>query len=389
MYFVGIDISKYKHNCFIFSLDGEIIEDNLIITNDVSGFSTLAEILKKLRKKGEIRIGFEATGHYCINLKLFLEKNHHSFMELNPLLIKQFNNAQTLRRTKTDSIDCQAIAKYMTTIEYKPYPTGFYHMYSLKSLTRLRESMIRQRSKYMVQITNVLDHIFPEYKPFFSNRFSVTSLYILEKYRTVTAIANMNVKSYEHLHSLSRGHFSMEKFFELKKLAKNTIGESNEIFDLELDMLLDLYQTVSTKIDRIDNEISEIMSVLKPQTMTIKGVGCISAASIIAEFGDINRFKGPAQMLSFAGLEPGYYQSGIEEYEGHMVKRGSPHLRCAILNVCLPLTQHNPIFAEYYHKKREEGKPHRVALSHVAKKLIRVIYTLETRNIPYNEILLK
>ena len=170
-----------------------------------------------MKKSGEIRIGFEATGHYCINLKLFLEKNHHSFMELNPLLIKQFVNAQTLRRTKTDSIDCQVIAKYMTTIEYKPYPTGFYHMYSLKSLTRLRDSLIRQRSKYMVQITNVLDHIFPEFKPFFSNRFSATSLYILEKYRTVTAIANMNVKSYEHLHSLSRGHFGMDKFFELKK----------------------------------------------------------------------------------------------------------------------------------------------------------------------------
>ena len=385
MYFVGIDISKYKHNCCIFSSDGEILYENLIIANDANGFETLLAILRKMKKSGEIRIGFEATGHYCINLKLFLEKNHHSFMELNPLLIKQFVNAQTLRRTKTDSIDCQVIAKYMTTIEYKPYPTGFYHMYSLKSLTRLRDSLIRQRSKYMVQITNVLDHIFPEFKPFFSNRFSATSLYILEKYRTVTAIANMNVKSYEHLHSLSRGHFGMDKFFELKKLAKNTVGETNEIFELELDMLLDLYKTISAKIEQIEVEIKDIMSVLKPQTMTIKGVGCISAASIIAEFGDINKFKGPAQMLSFAGLEPGFYQSGTAEYEGHMVKRGSPYLRCTILNVCLPLTQHNPVFAEYYHKKRDEGKPHRVALSHVAKKLIRVIYTLETKNIPYNE----
>lgn len=389
MYFIGIDISKYKHNCFIFSSDGEIIEDNLIIENNTIGFNHLLSILNKLKQSQEIRIGFEATGHYCINLKLFLEKNHHSFMELNPLLIKQFINAQTLRRTKTDSIDCQAIARYMTTIEYKPYPTGFYHMYSLKSLTRLRDSLIRQRSRYMIQITNVLDHIFPEYKPFFSNRFSVTSIYILDKYRTVSAIANMNVKSYEHLHSLSRGRFSMDKFFELKKLAKNTIGESNEIFELELDMLLDLYHTISSKIDKIEEKICEIMSVLKPQTMTIKGIGCISAACIIAEFGDITRFKGPAQMLSFAGLEPGYYQSGISEYEGHMVKRGSPHLRCAILNVCLPLTQHNPVFAEYYHKKRDEGKPHRVALSHVAKKLIRVIYTLETKKISYNQELLK
>ena len=389
MYFVGIDISKYKHNCFIFSSDGEIIENNLIIQNNAAGFESLLSILQKLKKFDEIRIGFEATSHYCINLKLFLEKNHHSFMELNPLLIKQFINAQTLRRTKTDSIDCQIIAKYMTTIEYKPYPTGFYHMYSLKSLTRLRDSLVRQRSKYMVQMTNILDHIFPEYKQFFANRFSTTAIYILDKYRTVAAIANMNIKSYEHLYSLSRGRFSMDKFFQLKKLAKETIGETNEIFELELDMILDLYHNVDSKIEETEGKITEIMNVLNPPTMTIRGIGCISAACIIAEFGNISRFKGPSQMLSFAGLEPGYFQSGISEYEGHMVKRGSSHLRCAIMNVCLPLTQFNPVFAEYYYKKRDEGKPHRVALSHVAKKLIRVIYTLETRKIPYEESLLR
>ena len=181
----------------------------------------------------------------------------------------------------------------------------------------------------------------------------------------------------------------MDKFFQLKQLAKETIGETNEIFELELDMILDLYHNIDSKIEETEGKIAEIMDVLNPPTMTIKGVGCISAACIIAEFGNISRFRGPGQMLSFAGLEPGYYQSGLSEYEGHMVKRGSPHLRCAILNVCLPLTQFNPVFAEYYHKKRDEGKPHRVALSHVAKKLIRVIYTLETRKIPYEDNLLR
>ena len=118
--------------------------------------------------------------------------------------------------------------------------------------------------------------------------------------------------------------------------------------------------------------------------MTIPGVGVLSAAVILSEYGDISKFKSPAQMLSFAGLEPGYYQSGQSEYTGHMVKRGSSHLRCAIMNCCLPLIQFNMVFAEFYAKKRGEGKPHRVALSHVAKKLIRVIYALETTNQPFD-----
>lgn len=57
------------------------------------------------------------------------------------------------------------------TVEYKPHSKGFYHAYSLKSLTRLRDRLIRQRSFYLVKITNVLDHTFPEFKPFSMNDF--------------------------------------------------------------------------------------------------------------------------------------------------------------------------------------------------------------------------
>lgn len=384
MIYVGIDVSKYKHDCCIVSSDGEIIESDMIVTNDADGFTLLESRLSNLAREDSIKIGFEATGHYCINLKLFLEKNHHSFMELNPLLLKQFIKSHSLRRTKTDSIDCQVIARYLMTVEYKPYPTEFYHMYCLKSLTRMREKMIRQRSRYLVQMTNVLDHMFPEFKPFFNGRFSEASLYLLEKYGTPEAISRITLKTYNKIHDLTRGRFNLEKYHTLKRLAKNTIGESNKVYELELKTLLELYRFVNVRIQRFDKEISQYMSVLNPMILTIPGIGMTSAACIIAEYGDISRFSGSAAMLSFAGMEPGYYQSGTSEYEGHMVKRGSSYLRCAIYNVCLPLVNSNPVFSEYYHKKREEGKPYKVAISHVAKKLIRVIYALETQHIPYD-----
>lgn len=75
MYFVGIDISKYKHDCFITTESGEFVINSFTIKNDNDGFMELLSVLKSLDAPEEIRIGFEATAHYALNLKLFLEKN--------------------------------------------------------------------------------------------------------------------------------------------------------------------------------------------------------------------------------------------------------------------------------------------------------------------------
>ena len=106
MYFVGIDISKYKHDCFACTERGEVIVSNLSFQNTNEGFEQLLNLLKSFDNSKEIRIGFEATGHYGKNLKLFLEKNNYSFMEFNPKLVKEFISGQTLRKTKTDKKRC-------------------------------------------------------------------------------------------------------------------------------------------------------------------------------------------------------------------------------------------------------------------------------------------
>ena len=155
MYFVGIDISKYKHDCFIMTETGDVISNSFSFSNNQDGFQTLLTVLNSLDVQEEIRIGFEATAHYALNLKLFLEKAHYSFMESNPALISKFIHAQTLRRTKNDALDSHSIARFLMSVDYKPYPVGFYHTYSLKSLTRLRDTLVKQRSFYIVKITNV------------------------------------------------------------------------------------------------------------------------------------------------------------------------------------------------------------------------------------------
>ena len=387
MYYIGIDISKYKHDCAVIDDLGDIVAPSWSFTNDCEGFSLFKQLLDNL--EGEKRIGFESTGHYGQNLKLFLESNNFTFMEFNPLLISRFVRSKSLRKTKTDSIDALSIARYVMTVEYKPYPPSFYHLDKLKSLTRFRDSLVRQRSRQLVELTNVLDKVFPEFKPFFKGRFSATALYILAHYQTPEKIANMNAGSYEPLRKLSRGRFFMSDFVQLKALAKNTVGVSIDYLLDQMNTLLEIYTQMDSRVDELDAQIKECVRGIDPPILSLPGIGELSAAVILSEFGDFSKFDSPSKMLSFAGLEPGYYQSGQSEHTGHMVKHGSSQLRYALMNCCLPLVPNEPTFAEYYAKKRAEGKPHRVAMTHVAKKLLRVIYTLQTKDILYDPSLLR
>ena len=384
MYFIGIDISKYKHDCCIISAADQKVVSKVTIKNNKSGFNELLTIINSLSNPEDIRIGFESTAHYALNLELFLENSLLTFMEVNPVLISEYKKSKTLRRTKTDSVDCESIARWLMTVEYKPHSKGFYHAYSLKSLTRLRDKLIRQRSFYLVKITNVLDHTFPEFKPFFNERLSKTALYLLENYGSAEKMARMNSASYEKLRSLSRGKFSPQQFLQLKELAANTVGVNNSIFDVELNSLLSLYKSLVKEIDTIEKEINKLIEEVHPHYMSIPGIGPLSAAVIYSEYGDISNFSNPGQMLAFAGIEPGINDSGTESHGGRMVKRGSSQLRYTLINCCLPLIRFDMTFATYYAKKRREGKPHRVAITHVAKKLIRVIYALERQDTDFN-----
>lgn len=386
MIYVGIDISKYKHDCFICSNTGEVIVENLSFENNQKGFQQFADLLKPY-DNSNVHIGLEATGHYGLNLKLFLEKNNYSFMEFNPLLIKEFAKSLSLRKTKTDKVDATIICQKLMSVPYKPNSKLFYHSYSIKSLSRLRETLVKQRSKYLVQMTNILDILFPEFKPFFSNHLSGTAIFILNKYKTTNKIANM--KDFDTIKSKSKGRFSYAKFIKLKDLAKNTVGEFNENFEFELQIILNLYNEINSKIDSIDKQLSTIIKDLNSPTLSIPGIGVISCASIISEFGDISKFNNPGQMLSFAGLEPGVIQSGTIDIKGKMVKRGSGYLRHSLMNVAMVVICNNRTFYNYYYKKRSEGKCHRVALSHVCKKLIRVIYALETKQLSFDPSLIK
>lgn len=390
MYFIGIDISKYKHDCFIMDDNGQVIRDSFSFDNSQEGFNILLDVLKSLDCSQIIKIGLEATGHYGNNLKLFLNDNGYSFMEFNPLLVKRFASSHTLRRTKTDKCDAAIIASAVAdpTIEYKPYRFSSYHIQELKSLTRERESMIRQRSLQLVHMTNILDKIFPEYKGFFNNCLQGTALYILEKFKSPSRIAKLSNHDIDMIHNFSR-KIPSSKLVKLKELARNTVGNETKYSISLLQSILNVYKSIDDEVSNLESQINEIMNQYNSPIASIPGISKISAGALIGEFEDISRFDNSNQLVAFCGVEPSRNQSGTMDFQGHMVKHGSGHIRYVLFNVAQTVIIHNPTFYEYYHKKRNEGKCHRVALSHVVKKLIRVIFKLEKDNLMFNSDLLR
>ena len=269
---------------------------------------------------------------------------------------------------------------------YKPNSNLLYNIYTLKSLCRSKKQLIKERSKFYVLLTNELDLTFSELKPFFYNNFSATLLYILDKYINAEHISLM--RDFETNSKKSCGRFSYAKFVSLKELAKNSVGHHDKNTDLLISTYVSIIQNFNDKIDPIDKQISTIIKELNPRMTCIPGLGEISAATILSEYEDIKNFSSSNKMLAFAGLEPSIIQSGTIENNGKMVK-GSSYLRYSIMNTAIIILRYSPTFYDYYHKKCSEGKCHRVTLSHVCKKLLRVIYTLEKNNMDFNPSLLR
>ena len=143
---------------------------------------------------------------------------------------------------------------------------------------------------------------------------------------------------------------------------------------LELKHTLKLMDELDSEINEIEQVIKGIMDQIHSPVLTIPGISYRMGAMILAEIGDFSRFDSPDKILAYAGLSPSTYQSGqLESSYSHMEKRGSRYLRYALFNAAKFVCHWDPNFAAYLAKKRAEGKHYNVAVSHAAKKLVRVI----------------
>ncbi|HAN10224.1 MAG TPA: IS110 family transposase [Clostridiales bacterium] len=381
MIFVGIDVAKSKHDCCIISSDGEVLSNSLRIQNSKEGFDLLfSSIVSSLPSNdfSKVKIGLESTGHYSINITNYLLSKGFQVTTLNPLSTNLFRKAHTLRKTKTDKTDALVIASMLFTDESKSYSPVLYQIQELKSLTRHRHRLIGYRSKLKVSVTRLIDIIFPELPNYVWSIHQNSSYKLLLEFPTTEDLRNAHLTKLTNLlSSSSNGKYGKDKALILKNLAVSSIGSSNRSLAFELRQTIRLIQSVQAEIDELDKQIKLVVDELDSPLMSIPGVSYTLASIIIAEIGDINRFDTPAKLLAFAGMEPSTYQSGnYNASKTPMVKRGSTYLRWAVMQASRLVAIRDTTFNLYLKKKRSEGKHYLVAINHVGKKLMRVMYYL-------------
>lgn len=387
MFLLGIDIAKLNHvaSC-IDSSTNEVIFSNFKFKNDFKGFSALLDKIKSLDVKNLI-IGLESTSHYGENLINFLFKQHFKVALINPLQTSHLRKAN-IRDAKNDRLDSLNIARSLIFGKLNFVSEKNIDCFSLKKLTRFRSNLIKQRSKAKIQLTSLLDLLFPELQYLFKSKIHSKTIYtLLKKYPSADEIAALKDDEISNLlYASSKGHFKREKSIELKSLAKTTVGIKDTSVSLHVIQLIELIELFDRQIKDIVTKITDTVNKLDTKLLSVPGINIIACAIILGETNNFDNFSNATKLLAFAGLDPKIRQSGnFSATSCRMSKKGSPYLRYALIFTAWNTVRHSEKFNKYYCLKRSQSKSHYNALGHVAHKLVRVIFTLIKKDISYQE----
>ena len=386
MYIVGIDIGKNHHEASIVSPEGKQIGHSLRFATTHKGADSLMSFIFKNICNSPCVFGMEATGHYWYPIYSFLKAKGYTIYVINPIQSDSLRKMY-IRQTKNDSIDSFLIAEVIRFGQFTTTSMADENILSMRQLCRYRDSVISSRTEIKLRISTIMEQIFPEYEKQFSSLWLSTSMGILEKYLTPENIENAPIDElFEIIKDKSHNKLTIQKAISIKEAAADTFGIkiAQDAFSFQLKQLIDRMNFLDKQIEALDIEIMKYYEQFDCYLHTIPGIGIIGAATILAEIGDISRFKNSSALVAFAGIDPTVRQSGeFNSTHNHMSKRGSPYLRHAIFLAATTCSFHNSPLNAYYKKKRDQGKHHLTATGAVARKLTTVIYAVLQDGKPY------
>ena len=386
MYIVGIDIGKNHHEASIVSPEGKQIGHSLRFATTHKGADSLMSFIFNNIGNSSCIFGMEATGHYWYPIYSFLKARGYTIYVINPIQSDSLRKMY-IRQTKNDSIDSFLIAEVIRFGQFTTTSMADENILAMRQLCRYRDSVISSRTEIKLRISTIMEQIFPEYEKQFSSLWLSTSMGILEKYLTPENIENAPIDElFEIIKDKSHNRLTMKKAISIREAAADTFGIkiAQDAFSFQLKQLIDRMNFLDKQIEALDCQILEYYEKFDCYLHTIPGIGIIGAATILAEIGDISRFKNSSSLIAFAGIDPTVRQSGeFNSTHNHMSKRGSPYLRHAIFLAATTCSFHNSPLNAYYKKKRDQGKHHLTATGAVARKLTTVIYAVLRDSKPY------
>jgi transposase len=406
---VGLDISKGESQVQAFVDKGKPFRKSFKVSHTLEGFGLLVEFLELVQKETGMKppVILEATGHYQTPVVHYLEERGYLLIIINPLISYKAKSS-SLRKVKTDAVDAYHLCELFYKEELEPYKKRGVQLLNLRNLTRQHENITGVMIQTKLQFQAILDQVFPEYRGVFGDLYSVVSLLTLKEFPSSEDILEapdetLSIRIKELCKSRSI-RWANEKALQLKEAAarnpfEKTVYQSHILsLGMYINIILQYKEHLSTlesEIDALAKEVEEY-NIIK----SIPGIGEKIAATIISEIGEIDRFTDPKKLVAFAGVDPSVFESGkFTATKNRITKRGSSRLRhalymavrCAIRDCRKSkssdeIIPRNKKLREFYDKKREEGKPFKVAVIACVNKLLHWIFALLRNRTTFQDI---
>lgn len=388
MYAVGIDISKGKSTIAIISIDGEVIENPFEISHTQDGINTFVKKIENYKKE-DVKILMEATGHYHLPLLNYLIKNNYFVCVENALVIKKYCDID-LRKVKNDKKDSLKLATYCCEKWYKlkRYEPDNDIRSNLRLLSREYSEYINIQTRLKIKLTNLIDKTFPGIKEIVDaeNRYQLL-LEIYEKYPYPDLVLNVDKNTFiNDIDTIAKnlghriGKTVGENIYDLSPTIITSFSSNDSIKLTITGCIAILKETLKItndliiKMDKLAEDLKEYEVVKQ-----MKGVGLKTRSRLIAEIGDITRFKNANALIAFCGIDTPPYQSGIfNATNRHISKRGNKYLRKVGYEIIKSIKSSKPktdnAVYQFILKKENEGKPKKVAKIAGLNKFLRIYY---------------
>ncbi|MBM3158120.1 MAG: IS110 family transposase [Chloroflexi bacterium] len=383
MLLVGVDVAKRSHEACVMDASGHTV-DQLKFPSSRTGADELVSILRKLDSSATIAL--EASGQYWQGLYHHLVAQGFPVVVANPLQTDAYRSTG-VRKVKNDRRDAFVIADFLRIGRVQAnYIPGEIIM-QLRELTRYRMDLEDQIGDAKRRILTVLDRVFPEYAGLFSDAFIASSRALLKEAVSAADFAAFDLEELARLlRRASRGRLGREKAEELQEKAADSLGLAflSTTAKVKISSLLEQVELLERQVKEIETAITRLMEQESQYLTSIKGIGPVLAATLLAEIGDIHRFSSLENLVAYAGIDPTVFESG--EFTGrrqHMSKRGSPYLRRALWLAAHSTRRWNTDLDSYFQRKLAEGKPYKVAMGALCRKLLARVYVVLKENRPY------
>lgn len=386
-YGVGIDVSKGKSTVAILSIEGEVIEMPFNINHDVEDLEKLDTKLQKFSKE-DLKIVLEQTGTYHLPILTYLLDKGYCVIAENALKIKKYLD-RSLRKAKTDKKDSLKLAEYTCDNWYK-LKANFIEeekYKELKFLSRQYFSLNSMKVQQKVDFSDLTDMLFPGYYQLLEECNFIVGLKIFEKFSDPEIIRKKKLETFlndvekiaQKIGQKRAGRNLAIKVYELAKKSVPSCPSNSStqlILNKRVVALINLIETTNEIIAKM-NEIAKSMDEYK-EVRNMKGVGDRLAPLLIAEIGDIRRFKNAGSLIAYAGIDSPPYQSGkYEATNRHISKRGNKYLRKTGFEVMQSIKSFCRVDCEVYNyivKKEAEGKCKKAAKIAGLNKFLRQYY---------------